>query len=194
MRTKPSILDGEIWRPVVGWESSYAVSNLGRVKSLPRTGGKNHPYGGNVLAPCSNGNGYMSVHLREVGRLRRSVYIHRMVLEAFVGPCPDGMWGHNNGVRSDCRLTNLRWDTPVANHADKRVHGTIPHGDRAYNAVLTAAKVNEIRASGLSDQHFAKKWNINSDTIRNARVGTTWKHLTSVPDTKRRKTGPGVSA
>lgn len=40
----------EIWKPVVGWEDSYMVSNLGRVKN------KN----GKILSPCDNGKGYKS--------------------------------------------------------------------------------------------------------------------------------------
>ena len=51
-------------------------------------------------------------------------YIHRLVLEAFVGPCPEGMETcHNNGVRTDNRLENLRWDTSSANNDDIVKHG-----------------------------------------------------------------------
>lgn len=51
--------------------------------------------------------------------------VHRLVLEAFVGPCPGGCVGcHGNGDTTDNRLVNLRWDTPGANNRDKREHGT----------------------------------------------------------------------
>ncbi|MGH8035083.1 MAG: HNH endonuclease signature motif containing protein, partial [Lysobacterales bacterium] len=51
--------------------------------------------------------------------------VHRLVLEAFVGPCPDGMVGcHNDGDTRNNRLSNRRWDTPGSNNRDKQVHGT----------------------------------------------------------------------
>lgn len=44
-------------------------------------------------------------------------YVHRLVLETFVGPCPEGMeCDHVNRDRSDNRLQNLRWVTSVDNH------------------------------------------------------------------------------
>jgi hypothetical protein len=57
--------------------------------------------------------------------------VHRLVLEAFVGPCPDGhQCGHDNGVPSDNRVANLAWVTPRVNTLDKHRHGTMPMGDR----------------------------------------------------------------
>lgn len=55
--------------------------------------------------------------------------VHCVVLETFIGPRPDGFHAcHNNGVRNDARLCNLRWDTPVNNMADKVKHGTVWRG------------------------------------------------------------------
>lgn len=53
-------------------------------------------------------------------------YVHRLVLEAFVGPCPSGM-ECRHFPDSDTRnnsLENLSWGTHVQNIADKNVHGT----------------------------------------------------------------------
>jgi hypothetical protein len=50
--------------------------------------------------------------------------VHRLVLETFVGPCPDGMeCCHNNGDPADNRLENLRWDTLSSNAYDRVEHG-----------------------------------------------------------------------
>lgn len=117
----------EMWKPVVGWEGLYEVSNHGRVRSLDRTiQTKRGPwrYKGKVLSPGVNRHGYPMVHLKNASS-KKMAKVHRLVLEAFVGPCPDGMEGcHNNGIRDDARLVNLRWDTHSANEYDRRRHGT----------------------------------------------------------------------
>lgn len=117
----------EQWRPVVGFEGSYEVSNHGRVRSLPRY--VNSKYcqrriPGKILTPFAKTYGHLAVHL-SAGKRRVNRHIHRLVMEAFVGPCPDGMeCCHNNGDASDNRLTNLRWDTSASNTADVTAHGT----------------------------------------------------------------------
>lgn len=91
----------------------YQVSDNGEIHSLLQK---------KVLTPRRNRAGYLTVLLSQGGRSKR-VYVHRVVLEAFVGPCPEGMETcHNNGNPADNHLENLRWDTHAANEADKRLH------------------------------------------------------------------------
>lgn len=113
----------EIWLPVPGWEERYRVSSLGRLRSLKREG---ESYGrtGVVHKGTVTGSGHVRVLLRRPGQ-RQSVGLHRLVLEAFVGPCPDGYEAlHSNGVASDNRVQNLRWGTRSANVRDAVRHGT----------------------------------------------------------------------
>ncbi len=59
--------------------------------------------------------GYLACKIK--GKIR---YVHRLVLETFIGPCPDGMWArHLNSIKSDNRLENLEWNTPAINIQDK---------------------------------------------------------------------------
>lgn len=113
----------EVWLPVPELECSYEVSDFGRVRSLDRLirRGDGHFFKkGRTLKPQTAGKGYLSV---EVGGTRW--YVHRLVLNSFVGPCPPGMEVcHNNGCRTDNRLENLRYDSPTNNNRDKSVHGT----------------------------------------------------------------------
>ncbi len=111
----------EEWRPVVGYEGRYEVSNLGGVRSLPRTMDARHggsPDGyhmkGRVLKKNTSPNGYFFVPLGK-GKIG---YIHRLVLEAFVPnpenkPCCD----HIDANKQNNKVTNLRWATYSENNS-----------------------------------------------------------------------------
>jgi hypothetical protein len=122
----PADIEHEIWLPIAGYEGSYEVSNYGRIKSLERPV-HNYIKRGRILKPSPRKRGAgkaVTSFAVNLGRsdLRR---IHRLVLEAFVGPCPIGMEGcHNDGDCSNNKLQNLRWDTHIANVLDSINHGT----------------------------------------------------------------------
>lgn len=117
----------ENWLPVVGFEGVYEVSDRGKVRSVSRV--DPHPRLihvrriGKPRQLSEMRNGYLRVTLSHLGRSIQ-VSVHRVVLEAFVGPCPAGMEAcHANGVRNDNHLENLRWDTKLSNAADRTKHG-----------------------------------------------------------------------
>lgn len=115
-------MSAEQWRPVVGYEDLYLVSDTGRVWSIPRADALGRMRGGRFLIGSSGR--YSRVGLSRDGRTR-IFSRHTLVLTAFVGPRPDGLQGcHNNGNPHDNRLVNLRWDTPEANAQDSLAHGT----------------------------------------------------------------------
>lgn len=107
--------------------------------------------------------------------------LHSLILEAFVGPRPTGMHAcHNNGIKSDCRLSNLRWDTPKANMADKIAHGTSQCGERNGSSKLTAGDVLEIRrlrASGIELKVIAQQFGITFGCVSGIAHRRSWKHL-----------------
>ena len=131
----------EIWKPVVGFEGSYEVSNLGRVKALART--VLHGRGRRMIARPEmlmrtpvTATGYPQVLLKHGDKTRHS-RVHRLVCEAFHGPAPVGsrFAAHVNGDPSDCRASNLAWVSPQMNahhkviHSHKGVGGRIRRGD-----------------------------------------------------------------
>lgn len=127
----------ENWRVVrePGYETAYWVSDLGRVRNAKT---------GRVLKPGVHSKGYRSLVFSLNGK-RRTVLLHRLVLDAFVGPCPEGMeTRHDNGDRADNRLKNLLWGTPVENAHDRRRHGTHNAGERNGRAKVTDAQAEEI--------------------------------------------------
>jgi hypothetical protein len=125
----------EQWRPIPGWEG-YEVSSLGRVKSLPRVVERwsarcrtpvRLRLRGRTLKPHVRRDGYASVALCENGQPRTQL-VCALVLSAFTGPRPDGMVAcHNNGIRNDNRLSNLRWGICRR----KRREAEVPRGDHA---------------------------------------------------------------
>ena len=103
----------ENWLPVVGYEGLYEVSDLGRVRSLRS---------GHLLKMATN-RGYPRVGLNKDGNAR-AVRVHILVAAAFIGPRPDGQEVcHANGVKTDNRVTNLRYDTHAENNRDIVRHG-----------------------------------------------------------------------
>lgn len=117
----------EIWKPVVGYEGQYEVSDHGRVRSVARVvlrkNGSPYRVAPKVLSTHAHEGGYPRVGLRGGGR-SRLVYVHRAVLEAFVGPAPEGLLCcHGDGDPTNNALSNLRWDTQAANVADMVSHG-----------------------------------------------------------------------
>lgn len=108
----------EIWRDIKGYEGMYQVSNLGRVKSLPRLkwNGKGiHMLKERILKIYITNRGYYRVRLYSNFK-GKFFSIHRIVFEAFVGEIPEGMQiNHINEDKSDNRLINLNLMTAKEN-------------------------------------------------------------------------------
>lgn len=173
----------ERWRAIEGYEDRYEVSDLGRVRSLPRVGqwvarggvpklsaedvevirtsrssatllaeqfgvsmsiiyktrsgtrrtpsNNIRSLGGHVLKQRLV-SGYPMVKLSK-DNAAWHIHVHRLVLAAFRGPCPDGLVAcHNNDVRTDNRLENLRWDTSSANVDDSIINGKHPNTNKTH--------------------------------------------------------------
>lgn len=118
----------EVWRPVPNTSRRYSVSSQGRLRREEYQRPSKYWWATSRVEPVRlltlgvDRDGYRRavVHFNDG---RRPVYVHRLVLEAFVGPCPDGMEAcHNNGVQDDNRVENLRWDTHLSNIIDRDTH------------------------------------------------------------------------
>lgn len=127
----------EIWKDVPIFGGKYQASNLGNIRTKAHVVKKyshhfkkiiEQNYKQRMLKPVISKDGYCRVHLGVSGE-KKSYSVHRMVLMAFVGPCPDGHEGcHNNGISHDNRLENLRWGTKEENAKDRIKHGTYKRG------------------------------------------------------------------
>lgn len=124
-------------------------------------------------------DGYLGLQLWPSGK---NFYVHRLVLELFVGPCPEGMQGCHfpDPDKNNNHLTNLRWDTSKANNADRFVHGTDPTGERNPRARLTERDVVEIRrryAVGETLESLGEEFGVWCTTISAVILRKTWKHV-----------------
>lgn len=168
----------EEWKKISGF-SDYSVSNTGYVRRDTPT--KRCPVPNKILKPGSGKKGHLYVNLRRDG-CAHSKYIHRLVLEAFVGEQPEiyDCCAHNNGDTSDNRLENLRWATFSENSADSVRHGTSsrPGGTDHFRSKLNHEKINEarkMREDGLSFRSIAKVFGVSHNTIREAISGRSYK-------------------
>ena len=92
----------EVWKDIEGFEDLYKISNLGRVYSK-----RNEIY----LKPCLTKKGYYVVGLYKKGG-HKLVKIHRLIGLHFI-PNPENKpyIDHDNKVRNDNRIINLKWAT-----------------------------------------------------------------------------------
>ena len=131
----------ETWRPVLGLEDRYEVSDLGRVRTKPRV----------LKAWTLPNGGHQAITIGG-----RRTYVHRLVAEAFLPEDTQRPWvNHKNGDPKDNRLGNLERCTPGENIS----HGYTHNGRINYNCVGVSAvnEDGEIAASfgSLTD---AAKW------------------------------------
>jgi len=112
----------EQWLPVVGYEGRYEVSDLGRVRSMPKC---NRP-SVKIMTCVRHHSGYLIVSMRKVdGGRCISELVHCLVCEAFHGARPDGMEvRHLDGDKSNNQAVNLMWGTRVENYHDDVERGT----------------------------------------------------------------------
>lgn len=129
--------DDERWMWIKA-ASGYAVSSLGRVISM-KPG--NH---GLLLSMHYDKDGYQHVQTSSGGKSKRCA-VHRLVAVTFIGdpPTDHHLVAHGDGVRSNNRISNLRWATPAENYQD-----SIRHGVRGRLRV-TARQVRDIKISPL---------------------------------------------
>lgn len=112
---------------------------------------------------------------------RKSWLVHRLVLEAFVGPKPrNRVCRHLDGNRRNNNLWNLCWGTHLENHNDKRIHGTTPAGEKNYGAKLKAEQVIEIRKmfrEGRTRNYILAVYKISRCQLNKILTRFSWGHL-----------------
>lgn len=173
----------EQWKDIPGWEGLYQVSSAGLFRRL--TSPKPDYPVLSLVAVNIAPNGYARVRLFK-GVSRKYVYVHRLVMLAFKGVCPEGMQvNHIDGNKINNHLNNLEYVTPQQNitHA-QTVLGTHQGRKglqvRGFKVVLNETKVREIRAlSAQSTTHtqIARLYHVSIAAISLIVHRKNWKHV-----------------
>src|SRR3990170_1584133 len=171
----------EEWRPAVGYEGLYEVSDQGRVRRLhsPTNRSKND----GVLSPGLAANGYLRVVLCRQNE-RRNFSVHRLVVEAFKRPFgPGEVTNHIDGDKTNNRPMNLEQVTQKVNDAEARRLGLttrgkppILQGSAHHQAQLTDESVREIRALAgrVMQKDLALRFRVSLCTIQSVVQRRTW--------------------
>jgi hypothetical protein len=168
----------EEWRPVIGYEDHYEVSNIGRVR---RTKSGRGATAGRLLKRYDRcGDGYRFVQLSK-NDVKRTFGVHVLVAEAFICPRPPGkVPNHKNLIKSDNCVENLEWLTCSENaqHAiEAGRHGGRPMpGEKNGRAKLSAGQVAQIRAQKgkVGQRTLARLCGVSKTAIQKIHQGLAW--------------------
>ena len=173
-------MEDEIWKPVVGFESSHEVSNKGNVRGLKRKKWNRFQWidvEPRQLKMVPGSRGYIRTSL---GRYFHAS-VHRLVAIAFI-PNPLNLpeINHKDGNKSNNNDWNLEWATHQQNidHANRT--GLVDvRGEKSCWAKLTEIDVVRIRhlSNNMSQRRIAGMFGVNHSTIGNIIRRKKWKHI-----------------
>jgi hypothetical protein len=131
----------ETWKQVVGYKGRYEISDQGRLRSLLFRGHAKIQ----IMKISTNYSGYRVVSLG--AKPKKQFRLHCLVLEAFIGPRPEGKQGcHGDNNKDNNALSNLRWDTPSGNMKDRRSY---------YGSENPRSKLTEIQRAEVVSRYKA---------------------------------------
>jgi hypothetical protein len=128
----------ETWLEIKGYEGLYLISNMGRIKSLPRNGTRTGvEY---LLKPELNKFGYNRVVLSKNDKPKRYA-LHRLVAFHFIPNSNNfPQINHINAIRNDNRASNLEWVTSSQNRKHALKIGSIT------SESLREMRINQMQA------------------------------------------------
>lgn len=170
----------ERWEPVIGYSGWYEVSDYGRVRRIRAGPGT---FIGRIRKLNADSGGYLHLELHRDGN-RRNHLVHRLVIAAFIGPCPrDKEVNHRDGIKANNYLKNLEYVTRQENSYHAAKVGLMSRGEQRYNAKLTEANVHTIRGLlGIETQKaIGRRFNVSPKTISGIARGKRWTWLKEIP-------------
>ena len=164
--------------PIPNWEV-YGINGLGQIA---RIGGKRKGarIGKLLKIQTHNTRGYSIVRLYDQQR-QKSFDVHKLMADTFLGGVPKNYQiCHNNSVKTDCRLENLRVDTISSNQMDRVKHGTSNRGTRNNRNKYqneTILMVKSLLQSGAKISQTAQFMTMPYKTVYHIKNKTRWAWL-----------------
>lgn len=163
--------------PIPGWEC-YGISKSAEIIRLIANG--RGAVANHVLKQhIHKTRGYLMVRLNN--KQAKTFDVHKLMGLTFLGMPKEGYQVcHNNGIRTDCSLKNLRIDTASNNQKDRVLHGTTNRGSSHSSSKYTELLIKEIKIklkNGAKPALLSKEYEISQNYIRNIKNGYKWKWL-----------------
>ncbi len=162
----------ERWMPVLNYEDSYEVSNLGRIWSVRFE---------RFLRPDVDVSGYPRVCL-SVGRKQTTPRVHRLVVLAFMGPQPVGhQVNHKDGNKRNSALSNLEWVTPSENCLHSFRNGMSDavgtSNGRSRLSETQVLEIRELSEEGMSQAQIGVLYEICQQHVSDIVTKKKWSHI-----------------
>jgi predicted DNA-binding protein YlxM (UPF0122 family) len=145
----------------------YAISDFGRVFSYKTN---------SMLTLIKNENGYLRVNIIDVNNFSRLEFVHKLVLETFVGPRPPKHICRHYPDQNPANnfLTNLSWSTPQQNNYDRIENDTYNCATLTIDQVLI---IKEKIKQGVSLTNLSEEFNISLQVLSNIKNNNIWKNI-----------------
>jgi len=147
-----------------------------------------------VMRQMKQKDGHLYVYLYNGKGKSKKMYVHRLVLMAWIGMPKNGQEArHFNDIPYDNRIENLAWGSRIENVADKRKNGRIPIGEKSPSHRLTNEQVMDIRkrySIGESAKDLSIEFGISHVNILAIIRGDNWSHLPLVPVVAKHSSAP----
>ena len=169
--------EGEEWRAIPRFDGKMEASSLGRIRSKTYANGKERNDGQwRVCKLTPQSKGYLTVSFH-----KKNYLVSNLVLEAFVGPKPDGYEAAHfpDPTKTNNAVSNLRWAPPSENSQDKvlqiRVKGQVLTPEEAWE-IKKIVKGQSLTHQAISE--IQRQWPQATPTmIKHIRSGNCWGWL-----------------
>ena len=174
----------EQWRPVVGFDPCYEVSNKGRVRSAERAVKHPRAASGSCIRPAkirtltlNRRTGYLQVSL-QLNSKKYTRTAHMLVAQAFLPPCPGpvgihaGCWtvDHIDNDKTNNAASNLQWLPCDVNFRKDNL------GERHSQSKLTESAVRAIREDTRTQKEIAADHGISQAHVSDIKRRKFWAH------------------
>ena len=160
----------ETWKPVVGYENLYLISNTGKLKTIKTN---------TLKCLQKDRKGYLYANIYKNNK-SKCLKIHRAVAEAFISnPENKPQVNHLDCNVQNNNVSNLKWCTPKENSEYMVLMGNSTRGEKSKNSILKEKDILKIRnlKGKMTQIKIASIYNVNRGTINSKKKKKNWKHV-----------------